>query len=175
MLEKTGLSVAEHQERTVQSLLDLRALAPSMPWVPVVQGWTEDDYHRCVDLYATAGIDLAAEPLVGVGSVCRRQGTAEAGRIVRGLFARGLRLHLFGYKTLGLTGADSVAPFAASSDSMAWSLRGRNIWHHDQRRACGGEHRGGCGNCLTWALKWREKLVSRVDRVTRSGTQTLLW
>jgi hypothetical protein len=66
--------VAEHQERTVQSVLDLRALAPMVPFAPVLQGWALDDYVRCVELYEQAGFDLAAEPVVGVGSVCRAAG-----------------------------------------------------------------------------------------------------
>src|SRR6266700_1518806 len=39
------------------------------PFLPVLQGWSRDDYHRCVDLYLRAGVDLTAGPLVGVGSV----------------------------------------------------------------------------------------------------------
>ncbi len=39
MLKRTGLSVREHQRRTVASYLDLRSLAPEVPWVPVLQGW----------------------------------------------------------------------------------------------------------------------------------------
>jgi hypothetical protein len=35
---KTGLSVAEHQLRTIDNLLELRALAPEIPWTPVLQG-----------------------------------------------------------------------------------------------------------------------------------------
>ena len=30
------------------------------PVIPVLQGWTLDDYLACVDLYASAGVDLAA-------------------------------------------------------------------------------------------------------------------
>lgn len=73
MPAKTGLTVAEHQVRTVENYLELRSLAPERPFVPVPQGWKLDDYVRCVDLYyELTGIDLAAQPLVGIGSVCRR-------------------------------------------------------------------------------------------------------
>jgi hypothetical protein len=69
IIAKTGLSVREHQERTVTNYLDLRDRGP---FIPVLQGWDEADYHRCVDLYTEAGVDLTTEPLVGLGTVCRR-------------------------------------------------------------------------------------------------------
>src|SRR5580692_9038374 len=46
MIARTGLSVREHQERTVASYLELRALDPSLPFIPVVQGWQLGDYLR---------------------------------------------------------------------------------------------------------------------------------
>ncbi|GAA1258657.1 hypothetical protein GCM10009677_06810 [Sphaerisporangium rubeum] len=39
MLERTGLSIAEHQERTVANYLHLRAITPELPFIPVLQGW----------------------------------------------------------------------------------------------------------------------------------------
>src|SRR5690242_15740332 len=50
----THLSVAEHQRRTVASVLDLRALAPDIWWLPVLQGYTAAEYLACADLYAAA-------------------------------------------------------------------------------------------------------------------------
>src|SRR5690606_3699977 len=122
MLARTGLSVAEHQRRTVDNLLELRALAPDLPWVPVLQGWALGDYLRHVEMYDRASVDLRAEPLVGLGSVCRRQGMAEAERIVRALAGLGLRLHGFGVK---LTGMRRFADALVSADSMAWSFDAR--------------------------------------------------
>jgi len=93
----THLSVAEHQARTVANLTQLRELAPDLPFIPVLQGYTLPDYLRCADLYAAAGIDLTREPLVGLGSVCRRQATREVHAIVTAIHARGItRLHGFG-------------------------------------------------------------------------------
>ncbi len=80
------------------------------------------DYLDCVRLYASAGIDLAALPRVGLGSVCRRQSTAEIAVIVAALARRGLRLHGFGVKTGGL---HLYGHQLASADSMAWSYTAR--------------------------------------------------
>ena len=60
-LAMTGLTVEEHQRRTVDNLVELRDLAPDLPIVPVVQGWTIGSHLRCVEMYAAAGADLLAE------------------------------------------------------------------------------------------------------------------
>jgi hypothetical protein len=74
ILAKTGKTIEQHQRLTVENYLTLRMLAPDLPFVPVLQGWTvPDDYLRHVDQYAQAGVDLFAIPRVGLGSVCRRQ------------------------------------------------------------------------------------------------------
>jgi hypothetical protein len=95
MLKKTGLSVAEHQRRTTRSYLELRDIDPSMPWIPILQGWEVEDYLHHVDLYAKAGVDLTRESVVGVGSVCRRQDTADAERLMRELYRLGVLLAPF--------------------------------------------------------------------------------
>jgi hypothetical protein len=153
VLELTGLSVREHQERTVQNFLDLRDRGP---FVPVLQGQTLGDYERCIGLYGSAGVDLTAVPLVGLGTVCRRGRTPEIARIVSELAQAGLRLHGFGMKSAG---AARVGHLLESADSMAWSTQGRMAWQYDRVRKCGGEHKGGCANCRPWALRWREKVV----------------
>ncbi len=176
MLEKTGRTLETHQQLTVNSWGMLNSIDGSLPWVPVLQGWTVHDYHRCADLYERhTATDLTQLPLVGLGSICRRQGTEEAAMIVKSLYARGFHnLHGFGFKTLGLTRRNSVAPYLKSSDSMAWSFRARRAWRHGQRKLCGGEHPGSCSNCRDWAMMWRERLLTRVERRTRYGTQSLL-
>ena len=153
MVAKTGLSVHEHQRRTVASYLDLRSLAPHLPWVPVLQGYALADYLHCIDLYTTAGIDLTVVPLVGLGSVCRRQATAEIGALVAALADRRLRLHGFGVKTAGL---HRYGHALASADSMAWSLAARR---RPPLPGCGHKN---CANCLRYALAWRADLGARV-------------
>jgi hypothetical protein len=155
ILAATGLSVAEHQARTVDNYLRLRELAPELPIVPVVQGWTPGDYARCVDRYARAGIDLTAAPLVGVGSVCRRQSTAQVGDIFTTLRRAGVRrLHGFGVKTGGLA---RWGHLLTSADSMAWSAQARR---QVPLPGCTG-HRN-CANCLRYALRWRTRMLATI-------------
>ena len=153
IIARTGLPVREHQDRTVASYLELRRLAPGLPWIPVVQGWHLPDYLRCADLYAAAGVDLAAVPLTGLGSVCRRQSTAEIAVIVTALAARGLRLHGFGVKTGGL---HLYGHLLASADSMAWSYAARRL---PALPCCTGHQN--CANCLTYATAWRRSVLAR--------------
>ena len=151
LLRKTGLSVAEHQRRTVENLLELRSVAPDLPFIPVLQGWTEGQYMDCVDLYAAAGIDLWKEPLVGVGSICRRQSTLRAHLMLRGLAHDGLKIHTFGLKKRGIRACGDVL---ASADSLAWSLNAR------RSPPLPGHAHASCANCLEWALLWRDELLA---------------
>jgi hypothetical protein len=146
--DKTGLSIREHQDRTVQSYLDLRDRGP---FIPVLQGWDLPDYLRCLDLYAEAGVDLTALPIVGVGSVCRRQAEGEIGVIFRALWGRGIACHGFGVKRTGLR---LYGSYLASADSMAWSYQAR----HD-RPLPGCTHKS-CANCSRYALRWRDGVMN---------------
>ncbi|MFJ6729632.1 hypothetical protein ACIQPQ_32515 [Streptomyces sp. NPDC091281] len=147
----TGLSVAEHQRRTIDNFLSLRHAAPDLPIVPVLQGWELSDYHRCADDYEKAGVDLAGEPVVGLGSVCRRQATGQAATIVTTLAERGLNLHGFGFKTLGLR---SCGHALTSADSLAWSYDAR------RKPPMPGHTHKNCANCLDYALNWRRRALS---------------
>jgi hypothetical protein len=155
ILEKTGGCVASHQRRTVQSYLELSALAPELPWLPVVQGWGPADYLRHADQYGRVGVDLASLPAVGLGSVCRRQHTEGAEDIIRELHGRGIKPHAFGFK---LSGLRRSARYLASADSMAWSFDARRSPPLPGcRHGEGG--RGSCANCLRYALWWRGKAL----------------
>lgn len=151
---KTGRPVAEHQRLTVRNFLHLRELGPDLPIIPVVQGWTPDDYLRHVEMYERSGVDLAAEAVVGVGSVCRRQHTDEAATIFRSLHERGVRCHGFGLKAKGIA---QCWPWLASADSLAWSYDARRV--APRVGSCGRPNgRGGavksCANCRHYALDW---------------------
>lgn len=162
----TGLSVSEHQRQTVANYLLLRQLAPDLPWIPVLQGYTLTEYRDCIYRYTDAGVTLAGLPLVGVGSVCRRQSTFEVEEILHFVRGWGIRPHAFGLKLLGLR---RVARVLESSDSTAWS--------YDARRAAplpGHTHKS-CANCLPYALGWREGVLCEIGRAEGRPLQTLLW
>lgn len=147
----THLSVTRHQELTVQNYVELMTLAPELPWMPVLQAWTRDGYRRCRDMYERAGIDLAALPRVGVGSICRRQATDEIEGIIR-LFPD-LQLHGFGVKTRGLR---KYGQLLASADSLSWSFRGKQL------PGCEPAHQTEA-NCLNYALSWRARLLASLE------------
>jgi hypothetical protein len=90
------------------------------------------------DRHATRGETLQL-PLVGVGTVCGRQHTAEVEQILRSPAARGYRLHAFGAKVLGL----------------GRYFRGRRV------RGCSPTHRTEA-NCLRFALAWYQNLVTNL-------------
>lgn len=148
--EKTGKTVHEHQRRTVENYLDLIARAPELPWTPVLQGWALRDYWAHVGMYIDAGVDLSALPTVGIGSVCRRQHTAEVEGLIRALHAVGVSLHGFGFKVRGMA---RVADALTSADSLAWSYAARR---QPPLEGCTG-HRN-CANCMRYALAWRARL-----------------
>ena len=162
ILQRTGLTVREHQRRTIRNFIRLRELAPEIPIVPVLQGWNISDYQRCFDLYGQAGIDLESEPLVGIGTVCRRQHSVDVEQIVRTFASQNLRVHAFGVKTTGLR---RYAEALSSSDSAAWSLRGRHV------PGCTPSHQTE-SNCLRFALSWHRRIRVAIQQDTGPGEQS---
>lgn len=154
MLARTGLSAEQHLRRTVDDFQRLRDLAPDLPIIPVLQGFNVPLYWRCWELYDQAGVDLTAAPLVGLGSVCRRQHVLPIALLVSNLAADGLRLHGFGVKSAGL---EAFGHHLASADSMAWSYGGR------REAGCSPGHASEA-NCLDYALSWRDTLLTRLHR-----------
>lgn len=167
ILAKTGLDIAEHQARTVQSYEDLLAAAPDLPWAPVLQGWQREDYLRHLDLYLRRGHDLRSAPIVGLGSVCRRQATSEAAQLVRELSGLGLRLHGFGLKQGAF--ARGAHHQLVSADSLAWSFAARR-----RSGKCPAGRAKNCANCLHYALEWREGVLSVMSRQVEQLTMESL-
>ncbi len=164
MLAKTGLSIEEHQRRTVANFLELRDLwqvldpadelrsaSEFCPFMPVLQGWQLADYFRCASMFADAGVNLSDHPVVGVGSVCRRQATDEIGEIFEALSSLDIAMHGFGVKKAGLR---AYGRFLSSADSMAWSFEAR---HGQRMDGCFGHLN--CANCMPYALRWREQVI----------------
>lgn len=131
MLAKTGLSIERHQQLTIErydalfEALDDR-FSGRCPFslLPVLQGYSPSEYVRHLKAY---GSRLTAGMWVGVGSVCKRNGTPDL--IVDVLSAIAvhrpdLRLHGFGVKLTALL-HPGVRHFLSTADSMAWSLAAR--------------------------------------------------
>lgn len=156
VLQKTGKTVRQHQQLTVQNYLELRTIDDTLPIIPVLQGWTPDDYLHHIDMFTDAGIDLPSLPRVGIGSVCRRASLTSMASLITTISQSGIRLHGFGIKTDGLT---RYAFALRSADSMAWSFTARRA----QRRLCDTHHRSPkCSYCAHWAAMWYRNVIATI-------------
>lgn len=113
VLAKTGKGVEEHQELTVESYMQLRAIGgPELEhlWIPVLQGRTLEDYVEHFELYMNWGIDLRQVNVVGVGSVCRCGQNERLRNVFAALRNLGLRrLHGFGVKQSAFNWTDVLS------------------------------------------------------------------
>lgn len=156
ILEKTGLTVVEHQERTLESYLSLSKRSHRIR--PVLQGWTPRQYAEHVTMYRKAGVDMGQ--LFGVGTVCSRNGNSSAIRKVLQSIHDAqsrIRLHGFGLKTTALMNWHIVS-MLESADSMAWCRDGSN------KKLCSWCPNKSCSNCLEYALLWRKKVLHGINR-----------
>ena len=139
IVAKTGLSVVEHQRLTVDRYDALLAEDVEGIYImPVLQGYEPSDYARHLALY---GKRLGHGAWVGVGSVCKRNGSPLAIETVLRVIQAcrpDLRLHGFGLKATALRSA-AVYDLLYSADSMAWSYQARkagrnaNDWREAKR------------------------------------------
>ena len=128
IVEKTGLTVLEHQKRTIHRYQQIQT-ATNVKIMPVLQGYAKQDYLNHIDMYGTL---LTNGIWVGVGSICKRNSSIGQIEDILTTIKRkrpDLRLHGFGLKITALSSAQ-VRDCLYSADSMAWSFaarkRGRN-------------------------------------------------
>jgi hypothetical protein len=160
--QRTGLTVRQHQARTVENWEELCSLAKGTDDViPVLQGYELGEYLDHLELYDRRGHDLRRAALVGVGSICRRQRTDMVFTLLKVLHGYGLPLHAFGMSTPGLL---RCWPFLVSTDSMAWSQAARRKRRllPECRRSTRTRHRT-CANCARWAVRWHDSRIQRVQ------------
>jgi hypothetical protein len=127
MLARTGLTIRDHQRLTIQRYDNLMACVQLMRGaylMPVLQGYSPEDYVHHLGDY---GERIAPGAWIGVGSLCKRNGSAA--QIEDVLLAikstrPDLKLHGFGIKTQSLASA-LVEDLLHSADSMAWSFAAR--------------------------------------------------
>lgn len=138
MLEKTGLTVADHQRLTIERYDELLACELPVYVMPVLQGYSSKEYVEHLRAY---GDRLAQGAWVGVGSVCKRNTDICAIWKVLSTIKDerpDLRLHGFGLKTTSLQNP-IIRELLYSADSMAWSFaarrerRNQNDWREAKR------------------------------------------
>jgi hypothetical protein len=123
ILQKTGLTIADHQRLTIERYDTLRNLV-NVYVMPVLQGYEAADYIGHLQQY---GDRLASGAYVGVGSVCKRNTSVGELEIIFSAIKRwrpDLCLHAFGLKSTALRSV-LVRDQLASADSMAWSYSAR--------------------------------------------------
>ena len=152
MLDRTGLTVADHQRLTIERYDALLAEGTGVYIMPVLQGYAPADYVAHLAAY---GDRLAHGAWVGVGSVCKRNGDPRA--IERVLLAvktvrPDLKLHGFGLKGTAL-GSGLVCELLETADSMAWSFAARKARHHGDRSRSGNDYRE--------AQRWVDSMLNR--------------
>jgi hypothetical protein len=124
ILQRTGLSLGEHQRLTIERFDELCALDVGVPILPVLQGFAPAEYVAHLRAY-DARLGLGA--WVGVGSICKRN--TDVAQIESVLLAirrarPDLRLHGFGLKQTALS-SGVVRAALSTADSMAWSFNAR--------------------------------------------------
>lgn len=138
ILERTGMTVQDHQKLTVDNYDALLACETGVYILPVLQGYSPSEYVSHIRQY---GDRLAYGMWVGVGSVCKRNSKpAQIEAIVIAISKErpDLRLHLFGVKLTALKSA-VIRNLAWSSDSLAWSFaarkqgRNQNDWREAEK------------------------------------------
>lgn len=136
ILEKTGMTMQDHQTLTIERYRKINEWVDEVYVMPVLQGFSPESYAAHVRQYGSL---LSQNQWVGVGSICRRNGTPDAIEDVLLAIKRqrpDLRLHGFGLKLTAIQRA-TVRELLHSADSMAWSLAGRfeDYDANDPRRA----------------------------------------
>jgi hypothetical protein len=145
IIAKTGLSVGEHQRLTIERYDDLLRFVRDVNVMPVLQGFRVSDYLDHIDLY---GARLGRNMWVGVGSICKRNGSpAQIEAVLTAIKIKrpDLRLHGFGVKTTSLC-RGLVRECLYSADSMSWSWAARR--------------QGRNQNCWREALAFAQKIES---------------
>jgi hypothetical protein len=127
VLEKHGRTVSDHQHMTVEAhseLLDqVEDRGIKSEPMSVIQGWETPEYLNHIDMLREAG---ALTDVVGVGSVCRRNATADILAVLNAVsdcLSGSAKMHAFGVKTDVLRG--NYPDRLKSVDTHSYDYRAR--------------------------------------------------
>lgn len=100
IIQKTGKNVWYHINATIENYYQVIQQATEdeiKKCIPVIQGWTIQDYLYCIKQYEKNGL---IAPYMGVGSICRRGSTREIAKILSIIKGElpDIKLHGFGVK-----------------------------------------------------------------------------
>ncbi len=145
ILKKWNRTVHDHQRKTVDRFYTIIDLNPNVYILPVLQGYTLEDYLKCADMY-----NFPPGCYVGIGSVCKRnRNIDEVKSILKGVADyTGFNLHGFGLKLTALQNPE-IRKLLSSSDSMAWSFNARTESNFT---------RGNRANDWTYAMEYYNKI-----------------
>lgn len=100
--------------QNAQAMAEMEEMVPGSIMVPVIQGYTLEEYKYCIDLYREAGL---IRDYMAVGSMCRRINSAELHTLIPEIAKYAARagctkLHFFGLK---------LSPALEDLDQYIWS------------------------------------------------------
>jgi hypothetical protein len=145
ILKKWNRTVHDHQKMTVERYYQTLDYNPAVYILPVIQGYSLEDYLKCADMYS-----FSRGWYIGIGSVCKRnRDIEEIKSILKGVVDyTGFKLHGFGVKLTALRDPD-IRKLLVSSDSMSWSFNAR---------AESNFTRGNRANDWTYAMEYYNKI-----------------
>lgn len=171
VLQKTGMTVREHQEKTIENQIKIMDLLDNYNikgnFAGCIQGWQIPDYLTCIDMLKEQGLITSK---MGIGSVCRRNSRRQIIEVLQTVKQElpNVRLHGFGVKT-DILKEPIVYECLDSCDSMAWSFDGRR----QERKSCTNceyPNAKNCANCYHYMLKWYNRLKTVHDKTCMQKT-----
>ena len=142
ILKQTDRTVLEHQRMTIWNYRDLLMADTGNSYImPVLQGYAPLEYSEHIRTYKYLDAELPEGAWVGVGSVCKRNGSPlQAYAVLAAIHDErpDLLLHGFGLQMTALSWS-RITDLLYSADSMAWSYAARkqgrngNDWREADR------------------------------------------
>jgi hypothetical protein len=174
ILKKTGMTVKQHQEKTIDNQIKIMNLLENYNinsvFAGCIQGWEISDYLNHIDMLKQGGLITSK---MGVGSVCRRNSKSQILEILQAVKQElpNTKLHGFGIKT-DILKEPLVYKYLDSCDSMAWSFAGRKI-KSKPCPVCEYTDAKNCANCYRFMLKWYKRLQDVQDITIKQKTPGL--